>query len=141
MDDSAVLSLRQRVDQEIASSSGEILDRVVGHYVEAERDRRSKLIIAAVNTLREIETDLRKVGRGDVVHYDAAGAVVNEVYTKARLGEIKKLNERRTKLDFALKKALGAAATNDDFAKLEKATKSKGGNQPKGGDEEEDEDE
>lgn len=136
MDDSAFLTLRDRINQEIASSSGPILERVVGHYVEAERDRRAKLLIAAVNTMREIEVDLRKVGRGDVTHYDAAGNVVNEVYTKARLGEIKKLNERKTKLDFALKKAIGDNATNDDFAKLEKATKSKGGDKSTATDEE-----
>ena len=127
----ALQSLRDTIDQKIADSSSAVFDRVIDSFVESERDRRAKILVNGVNALRELETDLNKINRGDVVQFTADGKPIEPVFTKDRLSQIKKAKERITKLEFALTKALSEKAVSADFAKLEKAIKSKG-ESPKG---------
>lgn len=124
--ESTLQSLRDAIDQQIAGSGPTVRERVIEQFVETERERRAKILVSGVNTLREAEADLNKINRGNVVHYDEAGKPLPAVFTKDHLTKIKKARERITKLEFALLKALSDAATTDDFAKLEKAVKSKG---------------
>lgn len=126
MADSALQSLRDTIDEKIAGSNPAVLERVIDSFVEAEKDRRAKILVNGVNALRELEADLNKINRGDVLHYTDSGAVAAQHFTKDRLNAIKKAKDRLGKLEFALLKALGEKATPDDFAKLEKAVKSKG---------------
>ncbi len=136
MAERALQSLRDTIDEKIAGSGPAILERVIDTFVEAERDRRAKIIVSGVNALRELESDLNKINRGDVVHYTDTGGVAAQHFTKDRLNAIKKGKDKITKLEFALTKAMSESATSDDIAKLEKAVKSKG-ESPKGGDDEE----
>lgn len=133
MAESAVQSLRDTIDQKIAGSSAAILEQVVAHFVDAELKKRATSLINGAVALRELEADLNKINRGDVIHYTDTGAVAGHHFTKDRLNAIKKAKEKITKLDFALTKAMGDAATTDDFTKLDKLVKSKG-ESPKGGD-------
>ena len=135
MAERALQSLRDTIDEKIAGSNPAVLERVIDSFVEAEKDRRAKLLVNGVNALRELEVDLNKINRGDVMHYTDTGAVAAQHFTKDRLNAIKKAKDKIGKLEFALTKALSEHATADDFAKLEKAVKSKG-DTPKGEDEE-----
>jgi hypothetical protein len=122
----ALRSLRDTIDEKIAGSGPAVLERVIKSFVDAEQDRRAKILVNGVNALRELESDLSKINRGDVVHYTDTGGMAAQHYTKERLSAIKKAREKINKLEFALTKALSERATTDDFSKLEKAIKSKG---------------
>lgn len=137
MADSALQSLRNAIDEKIATSGAAIRETAINHFADNERKRRSDIVVTAVNTQRELEADFRKINRADQVLYDASGAVAQEHYTKGRLGDIKKLNEKVTKLELAINKVLADGATSDDFNKLEQAVKSakQKGNEPKSEDE------
>lgn len=132
MADSAVQSLRARVDETIANASSTIQDRVYSHYVDAEIERRSQVIVSGINALREVETDLRKIDRPDQTLFDAAGQPAQALYSKNRLDEVKKGKERLAKIVGALDKAI---ETNepDAYNKLTDVVK-KGGKPPQRGD-------
>lgn len=130
MADSAVRSLRESIDTKISQLSPAVRERVTEHFVDAELDRRAKIILAGVNALREAESDLNKINRGDVPAYDQDGKLVSQTFTKGRLGEIKKAKDRIIKLEFSINKAISDAAVDEDFVKLEKAIKSKGQSKP-----------
>ena len=126
MADSPVLTLRESVDAAIAAAGSTIIDRVKGHYVDAEIDRRGKLLIAGVDAIRQAELDLRKVDKPDVVHLAADGNVAAQHYTKSKLDEIKKTRERYDRLNTALSAALTDNLA-DSYKKLDEAIKKGGG--------------
>lgn len=126
MADLTIQSLRDTIDQKIVDSGSAVLERVIDSFVETERDRRAKILVNGVNALRELEVDLNKINRGDVVQFTADGKPVDTLFTKDRLNQINKAKDRITKLELALTKALSDKAVSDDFTKLEKAIKSLG---------------
>jgi hypothetical protein len=123
----ALRSLRDTIDEKIAGSGPAVLERVIKSFVDAEQDRRAKILVNGVNALRELESDLNKINRGDVVHYSETGVPIGSAaFTKERVTAIKKAKDKILKLEFALTKALSEHVTTEDFSKLEKAIKSKG---------------
>jgi hypothetical protein len=136
MADSPVQSLRDTIDEKIAALGPALRGKVADTFVDAELDRRAKIVLAGVTALREAEADLQKINRGDSVSYDVDGKIASQTYTKNRLTEIKKARERILKLEFALTKTISDHAVSEDFEKLEKAIKSKGGDSKPEADEE-----
>lgn len=132
MADSAVQSLRDRIDEQIAAAHPRIQDHVLSQFVDAEILRRAQILASGINTLRELEADQKKVDRPDNTLYTADGTVAQSQYTKGRLDEIKKVKDKVTKLQTALDKAIESNAA-DDYKKLEEAikkAKTKGGSAP-----------
>lgn len=125
MDQCTVQSLRDAVDAAIAKSGETIVGRVTGHYVDAEIDRRAKLIVAGVEAVRAAELDVKKVDKPDIVHMNAEGAVAAEHYSKGKFEEVKKVKERLERLTTALNNAL-AAHTPDTYKKLDETIKKSG---------------
>lgn len=131
MAESAVQSLRDSIDEKIAGSSAAILEQVIATFVDEEKNKRAKIIVAGVVALRDLDSDLNKINRADIQYYDGTGAPTGPVFSKERVNAIKKAKDKILKLEFALTKAVSEQAVIDDFTKLDKLTKSKG-DAPKG---------
>lgn len=120
-----VKSLRESVEAGIAGSGDEVVAKVVAHYVDAEKERRAKLLVAGHDAVRQAEADLKKIDRPNNVQYNADGSVASQTYDKATLTTIKKGRERVDKLTAALNAVL-ANPTADTYKKLDDTIK-KGG--------------
>jgi hypothetical protein len=135
MEQSPVQSLRNRVDEAITKSGGEVVEQVHTIFVQAEINRRADLIVKGINTLREAEADLKKINRADHILYDAEGQPTPGFYSKGRIDEIKKARGHIDKIEAALNKCIGYIEQSetvstiqpnaDDFNKLEQVLKSK----------------
>jgi hypothetical protein len=129
LEERTVQSLRDAVDTAIAQSGDAIVNRVTSHYVDAEIERRAKLIVTGVEAVRQAEADLKKVDRGDDVRYAADGTIAVQYYTKARIEEVKKGKTRVERLTAALNAVL-VSHSADHYKKLDETIKKagKGGN-------------
>lgn len=128
MADSALQPLRDRIEQTIAGSGETVVSRVVDAFVETEIKKRADLLTAAVNTMRMLETDAKKI-KPDAVYVDATGAPVSANYTPAKQKELVKHTQKITTLDTAIANAL-TKQDDDSYKKLDSAIKkasSKGG--------------
>lgn len=128
MADGALQPLRDRVEQAIAGSGETVVSRVVDAFVDTEITRRAGILTTAVNTMRTLEADSKKI-KPDVVSVDENGAQVSSSYTPNKQKELVKHRQKITTLDGAIANVL-TKQDADSYNKLEQAIKkanSKGG--------------
>lgn len=99
-------SLRDAVAAEVNQISPQVHDRVKQHFVDTEINRRVDLVVKGMDTLHQLNTDLRKINKPDVNTFNGDGTPAASSFTKPRLDEINKLNERINKLTRAIDAAL-----------------------------------
>lgn len=102
----------KKVSEVISSSNEEVINRVVGVFVEKELSRRVDSLVSAFNSLEEKNKELAKV-KPDHVLYDQDGNKTTESYTKDKVDEVKKLKESIKKVETAIN-----AALEGDFSKV-----------------------
>ena len=95
--------------------AAEVPQTVTNHYVDKEIDSRVELTISAVDTLANLEKQLKKL-RPDQEQYDAEGKLLVASYSKAKLEERKKIIERQERIETALRDVF----ENGAFEKLKK---------------------
>lgn len=100
------------VAQQIAQAAPAILDKVVTQLAAVEIEKRATALAAAVNSAVATKRELYKV-KPDIVAYDESGKETSANWSKAKLEEKKKLEEKLAKIDSAIEKALAG-----DFSKL-----------------------
>lgn len=97
------------------AKAAEIPQTVTDHYVEKEIDARVELTIRAIDTLDDLQKQIKKL-RPDQEVYDATGNLVSAGYSKIKLEERKKSIERQDRIEAALSDVF----ENKNFDKLKK---------------------
>lgn len=113
-------TISQQVAEGIVQAAPSILPNVISTLISQETDRRAKALLSGIELALSIKKDLAKIERPDVApNYGADGKPLGEgAYTKARVGEIKKLRERLAKVEKAIEKATPEGDTKPDYADL-----------------------
>lgn len=101
------------VAERIKNIAPEVSDKVVEHLVAKELNRRSEAVINGFGELDKMKSDLKKT-KPDVVTYNIDGTVASSNWTKAKLEEKNKLEQKMEKLTKAIDKAL----VDNDYSDL-----------------------
>lgn len=109
-------TISQRVASEVASvaSTPAILDSVVKSLVSQEINRRSDALLKVINQAFSLKKELYKV-KPDILSYNVDGTVAQAAWSKPKLEEKKKLEEKLDKLDRAIAKAVEKGDYTDVF--------------------------
>lgn len=113
------VTLRDTVATEISTIAPAVADRVVKHFVDTEVSRRTDLIVKGMDTLHQLNNDLRKINKPDVNTFNGDGSPAYSSFTKPRLDEVNKLIDRIAKLTKSIDAALNGQV-NDLKAFLDK---------------------
>jgi hypothetical protein len=100
-------------------TGGEVRKRVVDELVEDEIAKRSKKLATVLAKRQEAWRELQKI-KPDQASYNEKHEKVSETYSKGKMEERKKLEEKIAKMDKAINKAVNDA----DYAGLDKFTSS-----------------
>jgi hypothetical protein len=104
--------LNARVAEAIVGAAPRVLTSVVAVLVDKEINRRAEALLGGIELASQTKSALRKAQEPDVrpSMFTADGKPIGDVgYTKPRLAEIKKLNEKLAKVEKAID-----AATRDE---------------------------
>jgi hypothetical protein len=107
-------SIKEKTELALANSGAKALDFVVNQIVARKEKEYAEACAKVVASLEEATKEKYKLAKPDAITYNADGTVAASAFTKARLDEQKKLNEKIEKIENALKKAFEA----DDFEKV-----------------------
>ncbi len=114
------ISLNDRVSTLITDTApARVLESVIKTLADKEIDKRATALLGGLNLANETRSALKKAQEPDVrpTAFTLAGAPIGEVgYSKAKLGEQKKLTEKLAKIDKAIEAATRDA--NPDFGPL-----------------------
>lgn len=104
----------------IAEAAPSVVPAVIKTLVTKEVDRRAALLLSAIDLATSLKRDFTKINRGDITPaLNAAGQPVGEaLFTKGRLAEIKKLNEKIAKVETAIEAATSDTPNYDKLAGL-----------------------
>lgn len=98
----------------VAVSSPKVIDGVVEKLTNAEIEKRQETVIKALESIRQIDRDLKKM-KPDQNSFDGDGNLVTATYSKDEAKKIKDLKNKKAKLDEAINLAL---SDKPDFSKL-----------------------
>ena len=112
--DTAITGLLDSIAQRIKESNPEVMQRWQDAQVEKEVSARVDLLDKGMQRRFQCLTELNKVNRPDVEHYDEAGKPSAGHYTKERIKAIKEAKEALGKATNALLEAL----TKNNWQKL-----------------------
>ena len=127
-------TIQEAVAEKIIKSGENIANTVIEKLAEVEILKRIDIITKAVQNQEQLEKDLKKINKNDVVTY--IEGIPTEVMSKNRFEEIKKGKEKIEKLT----KAIDFALTQNSFdaynklAETLKKTDNAGGNKTEGSD-------
>lgn len=107
-------TIAAQVAKEIASSSAEVEEKVVKALAKLEIDRRSDAIIQAYQGLKKLDKTFKRLGP-DVQTFDEKGEKTSESYSKTRVEERKKTQDRINKWTNAINKALDKKEFDDVY--------------------------
>lgn len=110
----AAATLNEKVAESIAASNPTVVSNVIAALAEVEIKRRTKAVIDALVTLNQFRKEQYKI-KPDIVSYNADGSPKDQAWSKAKLEEKKKLEEKIAKYEKAIDLALG---DNQDYTKL-----------------------
>lgn len=119
-------TLQMKVAERVTELSPTILDQAVDVIAKKEIDCAVDIVTQGIAKLDELTRDLKKIDKPDVNNYDAEGTLIGESWTKGRLDQRKKLNDRIAKLE----KVVSRAATGDKDAINQVPKLLKGGDKP-----------
>jgi hypothetical protein len=100
------------VADKIKNSAPEVQEKLISLLTEREITLRVNLLDKAFGELKTLQTDMYKL-KADQESFNEAGEVIARTFSKARLDERKKLQEKLEKLENSIGKAL-----EGDFSKL-----------------------
>lgn len=104
------------VKAEVKTGNEQVSKRVVSALVEQELERRTQLVLKALEKKETLEKELVKF-KPDVVSYKEDNTVASESWSKANLDNKKKTADSLAKIDAAIE----AAVSGNDYDKLAKA--------------------
>lgn len=102
---SASKSIGIKVAEQISAAGPVILNKVVEKLATVEIEKRADALLNAVNSAVSTQRELYKV-KPDIVAYDGEGKEVSANWSKVKLEEKKKLEEKLTKIEAAVTKAV-----------------------------------
>lgn len=112
---SASLQVRADVAEALAQSGQQIRTLVISDLTQTEIAKRKVAVLKVLSKVDEAYKELRKQESQGERKFDLAGTPIGEPsFTKAQLGEIKKVKEEVAKLQAALEKAF----SDNDFQKV-----------------------
>ena len=130
-------TIQEAVAEKITQSGANVANTVIEKLAEVEISKRVDAITKAVQKQEQLEKDLKKINKNDVVTYIEGNPT--EVMSKNRFEEIKKGKEKIEKLT----KAIDFALTQNSFdaynklAETLKKLDNAGGNKTEGSDDSE----
>ena len=101
------------VAERIKNIAPEVSDKVVEHLVTKELNRRSEAIIYGFGELDKMKNELKKT-KPDVVAYNLDGTIASANWSKQKLDDKNKLEQKMEKLTKAIDKAL----VDNDYSDL-----------------------
>ncbi len=110
---SASKSIGLKVAEQIANAGPAILDKVINNLASLEIEKRASALLNGVNLAVATKRELQKI-KPDQQSFDASGKVVFESYSKTKVEEKKKLEEKLAKIE----KAVELAVNSNDFSKV-----------------------
>lgn len=128
-------TIQEVVAEKISQSGENVANIVIDKLAEVEISKRVESISKAIQKQEQLEKDLKKISKNDVVTYVDGAAT--EVMSKSRFEDIKKGKEKIDKLTKAIDLAL-TQNTFDSYIKLEDTLKkldNAGGNKKEGSEE------
>ena len=112
--------IHTEVAEIVSKSNGEVRQRVVNSLVEERLKKNESLILDGLGKLKTMRTELEQAKRKGSVNYGLDGKPLGSPsFTKAQIDEMKKSQEKLTKLE----KALETALDKGDYSKLAEASK------------------
>lgn len=114
MSSDKVIGIRAAVAAGVSSLGARTRESVVEHFAQAQADKQAKALISGLEKLTTMERDLQKINKPDVQTFNEDGTVASATFSKERIEERKKLNEKIEKLT----KAINKADESDDFGDL-----------------------
>lgn len=107
-------SVQTKVAEQLGKISEKVETSVVDVFVKRELDKRSTALVQVLDTLDQLERDLKKI-KPDMVFYSEAGVEEAASYSKAKNEEKKKLQEKIGKYTKAIEKALDKGDFGDVY--------------------------
>lgn len=107
-------SVQIKVAESIANITPKVEDQVVEVLVERELEKRATAIVKAMDTLSKFEGELKKI-RPDQTSFSETGEKISETYSKAKLEEKNKLQQKIDKNTKAINKALETGDYQDVY--------------------------
>lgn len=114
-------TIQEAVAEKIIGSAEIIRDTVIDQLAKVEISRRVNLINQGIIKQDELEKELKKINRPDLVTYNGQGEK-QESTSKARYDEITKVKEKLERIDSLVSNAL-SQNTGDAFNKLDEGLK------------------
>jgi hypothetical protein len=112
--------IHTEVAEIVAKSNDDVRKRVVNSLVEEKLKKHESLILDGLGKLKTMRTELEQSKRKGVVSFGLDGKPLGSPsFTKAQIDEMKKSQEKLTKLE----KALENAIDKGDYSKLAEASK------------------
>lgn len=106
-------SLRTAVATRLTAISPAVESEVIDTLVAREVARRKDMIVKGLDQLDSVTREFHKVNKPDIQNFNADGTVATSAYSKERLEEIKKAQEKLDKLTKALDKAIAKGDIGD----------------------------
>lgn len=110
---SASKSIGQKVADQIANAGPVILEKVINNLANLEIEKRATALLNAVNLAVATKRELQKI-KPDIVAYNDKGEEASANWSKPKLEEKKKLEEKLAKIE----KAVDLAVNKNDFSKV-----------------------
>lgn len=115
---STSININSDIKAKLIEDNSQVRDLYITQVVQAKVIERVALVQKAMAELSSQKKELDKA-KADDVKYDIEGKVIQEFYTKELIEKRKKINEKLSKVEKALSKALETA----DYSDLENILK------------------
>lgn len=113
-----VVELHTDVASVVAERSKELKSALVASLAEKELEVRGKALLAVYDEIVKTKAEIKKV-KPDHETFNLDGTTATVAYSKAKVEEVKKLNEKLAKLE----KAFSLAVDQNDFSKVKEEAK------------------
>ena len=114
-------TIHEQVAEKLSGISPAVSERVVDTLVEKEVNRRVEMITQGLAKLSDMEREMRKLNKPDVETFNHDGSPANVGFTKQKLDDISKQQQKMDKLT----KALDNAIDKGDFGDLNNLVQNK----------------
>ena len=112
-------TINTAVAERLAAIAPEVTSKVIDHLVTKELNRRSEAVINGLGELDKLKSEQKKL-KPDVISYNEDGSVASSNWSKAKLEEKNKVDQKIAKLGKAIDKAL----VENDYSDLFNVSKS-----------------
>jgi hypothetical protein len=111
-------SIAVAVADRISKIAPAVTDKVIEHLVNKELMRRSEAVINGMSELDKLKNEARKM-KPDMISYNLDGSIASSTWSKAKLDEKNKADQKIEKITKAIDKAL----TDNDYSDLYNVSK------------------